>query len=665
MMGSRRERSFLKKRTKKLLTMAYPAGESATARPKVFCFFSSEKKISLFLFAAFVLLLSAGAAQAAWWNSDWQYRVKIDADAGPKGANITDPIGRTQVLVRLLANNFKFDTAKQDGGDIRFVAADDRTPLHYHIEKFDGLVDQVALIWVDVPDLAPGATTSFTMYWGNDKANDASDAHATYDADQLLAWHFGEENGLPKDSSSYGNNALTPGKRDLNAIIGFGTKLDGSAPIKLAPAPTMNIAAAQTLTWQIWIKPNTATETATIYDQRDAGGVNDFMVSLDGGEPSVSVTSGAGTLRAASTAPLVADSWHLLTVTAAADTITLYVDGAKAAEVAGAMPAITGAGVLGGPALASPQAAPPAPGAPQAAAAGGNFIGEADEFQFSKVVRPVGAILLADRDQGTQSNLLTFENPEQTSSFGSGYIGIILKSVTLDAWVVIGILIFMMLVSWMVMISKGIYVSKVAGANKKFMALLKELQRQDHGLLPHLPKERARAVTASCLYKVYETGAREVNERLHGGRTLPDGSIAPQSLAAIRSSMDSQMVKEIAKLNNLMVLLTIAISGGPFVGLLGTVIGVMITFAAIAAAGDVNVNSIAPGISAALLATATGMFVAIPALFGYNYFQTRIKTVVSEMAVFVDEVVTRVAEGDLGRRLTQPSEKGVARNAGE
>jgi biopolymer transport protein ExbB len=149
---------------------------------------------------------------------------------------------------------------------------------------------------------------------------------------------------------------------------------------------------------------------------------------------------------------------------------------------------------------------------------------------------------------------------------------------------------------------------------------------------------------------------REVTDRLDGGRTLPDGSIAPQSLAAIRSSMDAQMVREITKLNSAMVLLTIAISGGPFVGLLGTVIGVMITFAAIAAAGDVNVNSIAPGISAALLATATGMFVAIPALFGYNYFQTRIKTVVSEMTVFVDEIVTRIAEGDLSRGKPQPGE---------
>ena len=152
---------------------------------------------------------------------------------------------------------------------------------------------------------------------------------------------------------------------------------------------------------------------------------------------------------------------------------------------------------------------------------------------------------------------------------------------------------------------------------------------------------------------IYEIGYREVNDRLRGGRTLPDGTIAPQSLAAIRSAMDAQMVREIERLNNLMVLLTIAIAGGPFIGLLGTVVGVMITFAAIAAAGDVNVNAIAPGIAAALLATVAGLAVAIPSLFGYNYFQVRIKGVISEMTVFVDEIVTRIAEGDLAREKRQ------------
>ncbi|WP_234406098.1 MotA/TolQ/ExbB proton channel family protein [Methylobacillus glycogenes] len=116
------------------------------------------------------------------------------------------------------------------------------------------------------------------------------------------------------------------------------------------------------------------------------------------------------------------------------------------------------------------------------------------------------------------------------------------------------------------------------------------------------------------------------------------------SLDAIKAAVDADLIRENKKLNSNVVLLTIAISGGPFLGLLGTVIGVMITFAEIAAAGDVNVNAIAPGIAAALMATVAGLAVAIPALFGYNYLSSRIKNINTDMQIFVDEYITRVAE---------------------
>ena len=70
----------------------------------------------------------------------------------------------------------------------------------------------------------------------------------------------------------------------------------------------------------------------------------------------------------------------------------------------------------------------------------------------------------------------------------------------------------------------------------------------------------------------------------------------------------------------------------------------LITFAAIAQQGEVNVNSIAPGISAALAATVAGLAVAIPALFGYNYLLSRVKDATSDMQVFIDEFVTKMAE---------------------
>jgi biopolymer transport protein ExbB len=93
-----------------------------------------------------------------------------------------------------------------------------------------------------------------------------------------------------------------------------------------------------------------------------------------------------------------------------------------------------------------------------------------------------------------------------------------------------------------------------------------------------------------------------------------------------------------------MVLLTICIAGGPFLGLLGTVVGVMITFAVIAASGDVNINSIAPGIAAALLATVAGLAVAIPSLFAYNYLLVQIKDILADMRVFADEFLAILTE---------------------
>ena len=149
----------------------------------------------------------------------------------------------------------------------------------------------------------------------------------------------------------------------------------------------------------------------------------------------------------------------------------------------------------------------------------------------------------------------------------------------------------------------------------------------------------------SSLYRIYHIGAVEISRAsLQGHEVFTFSPVPPAApLVAIRAALcwtgEGNHSDE-----EFMVLLTIAISGGPFIGLLGTVMGVMITFAAIAAAGDVNVNAIAPGIAAALMATVAGMSVAIPSLFGYNYLASRIKSIVSQMHIFVDEFITKLAE---------------------
>ena len=215
----------------------------------------------------------------------------------------------------------------------------------------------------------------------------------------------------------------------------------------------------------------------------------------------------------------------------------------------------------------------------------------------------------------------------------------------------------MLLAALWTMISKALQLSRVSKANQQFLAAFREAD-PDAFLEPGFGKGSAGAAAvksrfeASPLYRMYETAGVELRKRLDvqaakapataNGKAAAE--IGPKATNAIRAAVDATLVREGARLNRLMVLLTIAISGGPFIGLLGTVVGVMITFAAIAAIGDVNINAIAPGIAAALLATVAGLAVAIPALFAYNWFASRIKDLTNEMAIFSDELTSRISE---------------------
>src|SRR4029078_8098445 len=83
-----------------------------------------------------------------------------------------------------------------------------------------------------------------------------------------------------------------------------------------------------------------------------------------------------------------------------------------------------------------------------------------------------------------------------------------------------------------------------------------------------------------------------------------------------------------------MIVLSTAVAGGPFIGLLGTVWGVMETFSGIAKAGSATLTAMAPGVAGALIATVVGLFVAIPAMFAYNYMVTTVRAITQELDGF-------------------------------
>lgn len=640
------------------------------------------------LLLGLVLALSLFPSQAkAWWNDDWQLRKKITIDASATGANITDPIGAAPVLIRLHVGNFRFGSAKEDGSDLRFVAADDKTPLKHHIEKYDSLLGE-ALVWVAVPNLQPGTKTEIWLYTGNKKAVATSDPKGTYDPDTLLVYHFNERGTPALDSSVWANNAQSVGQPAEGSLIGTGLRLDGHASLTLPASPSLGQSDNAPFSWSAWVKPAALQPNAALYSRHDAA--NGVVIGLDNGVPFVEVTIAGAAQRSVAGAPIAANGWHHVAVVGNNGQIALYLDGAMYASLNAALPALNTIALIGGdtaiaaaapatppqpaapaPAVdgaaapapdaaaptAAPDAAAPAPDAAAAApaAAMAGFTGDIDELQIAKIARPAGFIKLSAIGQGPdQAKLVAFSVDEETGSWLSGYFAVILKSVTLDGWVVIGILMIMAAISWVVMFDRVSYLNRQAKANARFMRSFREIAGDltmiDSGetddiasLGGRINESDAKLMRASSLYRIYHLGASEIRNRL--GRSDKQFSVlSATSIAAIRATLDSGYVKETQRLNRLMVVLTIAISGGPFLGLLGTVVGVMITFAAIAASGDVNVNAIAPGIAAALVATVAGLFVAIPALFGYNYLISRIKDLTTDMQVFVDEFVTKMAE---------------------
>jgi biopolymer transport protein ExbB len=657
------------------------------------------RTISLLL----VLVLAAlwPRPAAAWWNDQWTLRKKISIDTGPSGASVSDPIGTTPILVRLHVGNFRFGSAKEDGGDLRFVASDDKTPLKHHVEKYDSLLGE-ALVWVSVPDLKPGAKAEIWLYFGNPKAPTAVDPKGTYDPDTLLVYHFGDRGTPAQDISAWANSAQTVIPGADGAIIGQGARLDGQTALTLPGSPSLVVPEAGALTWSVWLKMASPQPRAVLYARRE--GPNSLIIGLDNGVPFVEVTNAGSTQRSGEGAPITPGTWRHLAVTANNGQITLYVDGNPFATLAAALPTMTGTALIGSavagsapadpaaapggspspaaspdggspaaapesaappsaapPAAAPESAAPPsaAPAAPTAGASG--FAGDIDELQIAKVARSAGFIKVAAIGQGPEhAKLVTFSVDEETAGWFSGYFAVILKSVTLDGWVVIAILAVMAVISWVVMIDKWSLLGRSAKGNKLFLKHFREAARDldsllqldreqtDAGFTAKVAAKEGKAIQASPLYRLLHLGAQEIRQRFStngDSRTL-----SPQAIEAIRAVLDSGFVNETQRLNRMMVMLTIAISGGPFLGLLGTVVGVMITFAAIAATGDVNVNAIAPGIAAALVATVAGLGVAIPALFGYNYLISGIKDVTSEMQVFIDEFITKTAESYHARR---------------
>jgi len=565
------------------------------------------------LLCLFALAMAMPLAASA---ADWAHKKKLRLDTTASGADLKDEVVQLPVLLRLHSGNFSFKEAKPDGADLRFFAADGKTPLKYQIENFDA-ANELANVWVTLPKLGPNAKTdAVTLAWGNDKAVSEADGKTAYDMAQVFVLHF-DDAAAVRDATVNANHAGSSSATPLAAgQIGSGLAFDGKARVELPASASLKLTAATGFTFTAWVKPG-ALEKATLFALPGSG--KGVVIGLVGGKLSVS----AGSAKVLASMALNAGNWQHVAVVAGAGKVSLYVDGNEV----GAGPLAWSDG--GGDAVI-----------------GEGFSGELDEVTLAAVARPVAYVRALAISQAADSPLLAVLD-DSGGGDGVSYFAILIGSVTIDGWIVIVLLAVMAVVSFYVMVTKTVMLRQTARGNASFLSSFKnksvELLTPGHD---DIAKVRANTPSQrSSVFRLYEVGMAEVTRRFEAQDKIGvPNRLSGASLDAIRASLDATLLRENQRFNAGMVLLTIAISGGPFLGLLGTVVGVMITFAAIAAAGEVNVNSIAPGIAAALVATVAGLGVAIPALFGYNWLASQIKNLSNDSQVFVDEFVTKTAE---------------------
>lgn len=557
-------------------------------------------KISATLLAAAVCFPSLAHA---WWNKDFHQRTKVVLNTSAQGVETKEALSGTVVPVRLHSGNFDFLSAKPDGSDLRVVAADDKTPLKFWVERFDG-ANELGVVWVQLPNTLPGTDKNVVhVYAGNEAATAEATSPALFDGAMAAAITFTGQAGEPAADASGQIKSTEPVVREVNGLIGVAARLDGQ-PLRWS-SDKLKAAGSGPYSISLWFKPEAL--TGTLFKQ------GALSLNLDGGKAFAQLDAAV-----ASGGELPPSAWAHLAVTVGNGKLTLYINGTQAAQAD------------------VPASVTPIEGA---VSVGQGLSGLVDQLEIASTVRSADWLRFAHAAQSADAKLVlantqTPETAEAGEAHEQGHFAILVDNLTVDAWVVIVILAVMFVIAAWVMYDKAVLVGRADKDNLRFL----ENFRNARDVLA----VETSGMKHSQLARLYQAGLRELKKRDVGQAGA--AKLSGASIDAVKAAVDADLIRESHTLNSKIVLLTIAISGGPFLGLLGTVVGVMITFAAIAAAGDVNVNAIAPGIAAALLATVAGLAVAIPALFGYNYLAARIKNISSDMGIFVDEFVTRVAE---------------------
>lgn len=225
-----------------------------------------------------------------------------------------------------------------------------------------------------------------------------------------------------------------------------------------------------------------------------------------------------------------------------------------------------------------------------------------------------------------------------TPIFASGALQFAFEKATLEGKITIGCLLVLSLFSWTIIITKAWQLYKAGKVSKVFYETFGNTRD------PLEIMRKAEKFEGSPAFEVYMSGAEELEYHLKNSSSSIEGKrrISGNSFDAVRSTLEEASAVEAMSLEKGMIVLSTAVAGGPFIGLLGTVWGVMETFAGIARANSASLTAMAPGVAGALIATVIGLLVAIPAMFAYNFMVTNIRGITQELDSFAIRLATQI-----------------------
>ena len=188
-------------------------------------------------------------------------------------------------------------------------------------------------------------------------------------------------------------------------------------------------------------------------------------------------------------------------------------------------------------------------------------------------------------------------------------------------WTVLAILLVLSLISWTIIFSKWSRFRNARGANTQFLRAFRKANSMDS---VSVASEQFRI---SPLVTVFDFGYSEIDRQVKARGTLTNK-------LALERTLQLGISEEVTRLERSMNWLATTATVSPFIGLFGTVWGIMTAFGALAQAGGASLRAVGPGISEALLATAMGLAAAIPAAVFYNYFGHSIREFGARMEDF-------------------------------